>query len=1022
MDWAASMFNPAATEESAIIPEIDDAYGVAFKDLTNDGLPDLYVVRFRELNRLFINRGPGKSFYDRTIRSGLGGNLSSRGRKNLELGASVVDFDNDGRQDVLIAGWDRTTRLFRGGGRLTYDEVTDEAGIERPLSGNCAIWSDIDRDGDLDLFVTDEHGENHLFIQNRPGRFENRAREYGIADEQISQGASFGDLDGDGFPDLYVCNWFAPDVLYRNQGGKLFQRIDLPLPHLTDPLRSNGVWMADVDNDGDLDLLVTDRQRTTRLYRNDLMAENRKWLFTDITAASGLINRYPCYSGLIADLNNDGWQDVFFANIGPNLLFLNQGAAGFVPVYQQEIPPGSHLEHYSTGAAVADYDNDGDLDLFVSNKDTLSNLFSNPGTAGHSIRVALSGSHSNRDGIGGKIWLEKRLPGETWNSSGYREISGGQGYLSIGEGVAHFGGISDDGIYRVRIVFPSGKEIIKDNVHPGTVIVIAESAGPAHWFFTGLRAARRLVAQPDFWNNFLLVTVLALVLSGFVIVAVRRYRWSNRQTAGFVGGTLFFLMLWLGLLPEYGLRPILWGQLVLLLIEISAVTGFSERIRQLSLRRYGYRQVLRHFSEQLILIRDNADLYRELVDTIQTTLATRFCILLAMNEGKTRPGAMAGTVPAGLEIIEFSDRQHGQLLAETVIDPRLSQRFERLAERRVARLIPIRRNCVLLAVLILGKRINDLDYQSEDSDVLTILAGQAALAIENNRYIEEARQLTEKIIEARTREKYVAELEEKNRVLKELYQDLQQTQAQLIQSEKMSSLGQLVAGVAHELNNPIGFIYANMHELRKYIADLNDLTNGERQLAFDQNDVRQLIDESVEGSRRVKEIVENLRNFSRLDEAEFKAVNIHEGLNATLMLLGNELKGRIAVHKNYGDLPEIECLPGYLNQVFMNLLLNAIQAIAGQGNIWVETSRRESDLVISIRDDGRGIPTEVRSKIFDPFFTTKPVGQGTGLGLSISYGIIERHGGSIAVDSTPDKGTVFIITIPIKQQRNQTDE
>ena len=160
--------------------------------------------------------------------------------------------------------------------------------------------------------------------------------------------------------------------------------------------------------------------------------------------------------------------------------------------------------------------------------------------------------------------------------------------------------------------------------------------------------------------------------------------------------------------------------------------------------------------------------------------------------------------------------------------------------------------------------------------------------------------------------------------------------------------------------------------------------------------------------------MQNLRNFSRLDEAELKAVDLHEGLDSTLMLLNTELRNRITVHKNYGDLPKVLCNPGQINQVFMNLLVNAVQAIEEKGDIWMTTRAADDHVEIEIRDSGKGIPPEIQNRIFDPFFTTKPVGKGTGLGLSVSYSIIKKHNGEILVESSPDKGTIFTIILPLK--------
>ncbi|MEL7245659.1 MAG: PAS domain S-box protein [Cyanobacteria bacterium J06573_2] len=282
---------------------------------------------------------------------------------------------------------------------------------------------------------------------------------------------------------------------------------------------------------------------------------------------------------------------------------------------------------------------------------------------------------------------------------------------------------------------------------------------------------------------------------------------------------------------------------------------------------------------------------------------------------------------------------------------------------------------------------------------------------------------------------------------------LQETQAQLIQTEKMSGLGQMVAGVAHEINNPANFIHANVSFIDEYSQDLirlvelyqkhypnpepeiqSEIDNIE--LDFLKIDLQNIIRSMGEGTRRIREIVLSLRNFSRLDEAEFKDVNIHEGIDSTLMILQNRLKPKsytnengIAIVKKYNNLPLVECYPSQLNQVFMNILVNAIDALEEEifnnnlstnyiPQITIYTKKIKKNTVqVCINDNGSGIPENVLSKLFDPFFTTKEVGKGTGLGLSVSYQIIvEKHGGKLFCKSAPGKGTSFIIEIPINHR------
>ncbi|MDJ1172608.1 MASE1 domain-containing protein [Roseofilum capinflatum] len=290
-----------------------------------------------------------------------------------------------------------------------------------------------------------------------------------------------------------------------------------------------------------------------------------------------------------------------------------------------------------------------------------------------------------------------------------------------------------------------------------------------------------------------------------------------------------------------------------------------------------------------------------------------------------------------------------------------------------------------------------------------------------------------------------SQVQERTAELSQTLKDLQSMQTQLVQTEKMSSLGQLVAGVAHEINNPVNFIHGNLthtenytHSLFKIISlyqqyypqpqnEIEELIE-DSDLDFIQEDFPKLLQSMKVGANRIREIVISLRNFSRLDESDCKEVDIHEGLESTLMILENRFKrsvdqSEIQLIKNYGEIPLVDCYPGRLNQVFMNLLTNAMDALDESSDpdridtIHLTTELKDSNTVrIRIADNGPGIPEKVQSKLFDPFFTTKPVGQGTGLGLTISYQIItETHQGALYCDSTLNEGTEFIIELPVKK-------
>lgn len=315
----------------------------------------------------------------------------------------------------------------------------------------------------------------------------------------------------------------------------------------------------------------------------------------------------------------------------------------------------------------------------------------------------------------------------------------------------------------------------------------------------------------------------------------------------------------------------------------------------------------------------------------------------------------------------------------------------------------------------------------------------AIIGINFYQVLAKERSLLEKRVQARTQD-----LSQKNKSLESTLKELKITQARLVQSEKMSGLGRLVAGIAHEINNPINFIFGNLVHAENYMRDLLTLVDcyhshssdlhpaviekrEDIDLDFLLEDLPNLMHSMQRGADRIQKIVLSLRTFSRLDEADMKRADIHAGIDSALLILDRELKGQrrrsIEVIRHYGNLPLVECYAGQLNQVFLNILSNAIDALEEQSAVAIQTSAAKEITIttaaygdhisILIADNGPGIPAAIRHSIFDPFFTTKPVGSGTGLGLSISYQIVcDLHGGSLQCESTEDRGTCFLIKIP----------
>ena len=404
-------------------------------------------------------------------------------------------------------------------------------------------------------------------------------------------------------------------------------------------------------------------------------------------------------------------------------------------------------------------------------------------------------------------------------------------------------------------------------------------------------------------------------------------------------------------------------------------------------------------------------------------------------------GYQIKTAASGEEALDIIDRELPDLILLDVMMPGISgfDVAEILkSEQRTAN-IPI---IMLTSLGDVSSRLTALNNGAEE--FLTKPVGRAELAARIRNLLKIKNHQDDL-------SRYSSELEgqvaERTSELETVNLQLDETYSQLLQAEKLAALGQLAAGVAHEINNPIGFVNSNLGTLSGYLKDLLRIVaayeavsatqpgktkehdelqalKAELDLDFLRSDAPQLIAESLDGISRVRNIVKDLKNFAHVDASpEWGPANLHECLDSTLNIANHEIKYKAAVVKDYGALPDIECLPSQLNQVFLNLLVNAAQAIPenGQGTITVCTAADGDNVRIEISDTGCGIAPENIQKIFDPFFTTKPVGTGTGLGLSLSYGIIKRHHGRIEVGSEIGRGTTFRITLPIRHPATPAD-
>ncbi|MBN2426670.1 MAG: VCBS repeat-containing protein [Calditrichaceae bacterium] len=1012
---------------SGLIPDISDGYGVTFRDLNSDGYPDIYLVCFRNLNRLLINNGGIIPFVDRTIYSGLGGYLMPQGQINLELGSNSADFDNDGKQDIFVSGWGKTSRLFNNLGDVSFRDVTDNMNLNFIMDANQGVWIDINNDNFLDLYITDNVQSNRLFLNQKNGVFQEVLWTSDFTDTVSSQSASAADFNHDGYMDIYVANWAAGDYLLKNSGNGLFTPVYLDLPTLIQQTSSNSSGAGDIDNDGDPDLVIV--QQNGKIYHYENISADSTLIFKDKNNF-GISNiTDDIYGVLLEDFDNDGWLDCFLTIRGENRLYLNDGTGNFHEEYDTD-----SRNIYSTGAACADLDNDGDLDIFVANKNAQCEIYLNPTNNQNSVSIKVNGVKSNRDGIGTKIYFY-HTEDSTRVFLGMREVKAQSGYLSSSDLPVLFG-LGDYDNVDAEIYFPSGIMVENKNIIAGSKIIVNEYGETYSNLYILWQTILFYMNLPMFWLNFSLFIFYLFLFFIFIITGIRRYQWQiSNVTVRLIIWFAISLLIFLIWRTEEIISILLKLNIVFFILVIGSLVH-SEYILSLKQKRLSFRSALETLNKEMINIHENRQLFLRLINEISKhdEIGNIVSGIKTINEEFELIHNSFVQMPKVVKLCKEDQLKIFNSLWLLSVNNNLHTRF--FSNLALNIIIPVKSDTQLLAFIALQMNNYKTPLNQDDLRFIVTIVNQIPIALQNNKYLKESEDLVKKLTEAEVREKYLRELEKtneeldkKNAELTRLFSELQEKESQLIHSEKMASLGQLVAGISHELNNPISFIYANSKALEDFIDKIENLlaTIKEnatlKQINHIIRDIREIVIDNLTGAKSVKELVIDLKNFSRIDQAEWKKASIKSGIESSLRMLQSQIKGNIRIVKHYKNDPLIYCNPGQLNQVFINILSNAIQAIEDSGEIEITTEIMDSDwLKITISDTGKGIKKEYLSKIFDPFFTTKDVNEGTGLGLSISHSIIDKHQGRIEVKSREKHGTTFTIFLPLKSDKLLKDE
>jgi len=509
---------------------IDDEYGVVAADFNKDGLTDIFTCGLFEANHLYMNNG-SNSFTNKAQRWKVAGTESTPSRE-LNLGACAGDIDNDGDDDLYVTVLNGKNKIYKNiRGKYFVDYSDNSHGVGKSTDrSNSSILGDVDNDGDLDIFLTNENSSNRLFLNNGAGIFNEVTKITELETINGGTGCSFADIDNDGDLDLYVSNWSGYNILYKNL---LQESGQLKFIDITENAgvkgkifsKSNAVVFADIDNDADLDLFVTNRKTSNKLYLN-----NGNGGFTDVTADYLGTDSLKSYGAIIADFDNDGYKDIYVSNVGKNVLYKNINGTHFIDKTQKY---GAEFDGYSTGSAAADINNDGFTDLYIANYlEESSAILLNINNNKAFVQIKINGIQNNQNGIGTKLYIYKENGlNQSDQLISYQEISGGSGYASMNQRFLPIA-VPQQDFVDIKAVFPNG--IVKTLTHQkvGKTIIIQDVSGFMKHLQTFKRRMLLLIKDPHMLLKTFTWLFILLLISISMIYGLKRFNWSVLYSLG----------------------------------------------------------------------------------------------------------------------------------------------------------------------------------------------------------------------------------------------------------------------------------------------------------------------------------------------------------------------------------------------------------------------------------------------------------------------------------------------------------